>query len=127
MSNQNEFIIKINYLKEIDLTNFKTCENNAFILCKYSFINYEIYLNKYMNKKLTKSEIQLINQNFPKFSFSFDEIRSFIYKINIYIVDKNYLIPRGINRNFLEHNNLAYYMHKGIEYLFFLINLNYSR
>ena len=43
MSNQNEFITKINgSLKEIDITNLKICENNAFILCKYSLILYFI-------------------------------------------------------------------------------------
>ena len=120
MLNQNEFIIKINgSLKEIDITNLKTCGSNAFILCKYSFINYEIYLNKFINKQLTKSEIQSINQNSPKFNFSFEEIMSFINKINIYIVDRNYLIHRCINQNFLNNSNLSYYIQNGIQYLFF--------
>jgi hypothetical protein len=72
MSNQNEFIafIKVSdSLKEIDITNLKqNCENNAFILCKYSFINYDNYINKFINKKLTKDEIILINQNSPRFN-----------------------------------------------------------
>ena len=105
MSNQKESIdlIKISdSLKEIDLTNLKhNCEINAFILCKYSFINYDIFIIKFMNKQLTESEIQFINKNSPKFNFTFYEIMSFINKIDIYIVNKNYLINRGINQNFL--------------------------
>jgi len=65
MSNQSEFIdvIKINdSLKEISIANLNNnFENNAFILCKYSSINYENYINKFMKKQLTKDEIQLIN------------------------------------------------------------------
>ena len=72
-----------------------------------------------MNKQLTKSEIQSINQNSPKFNFSFEEIMSFINKINIYIVDRNYLIHRCINQNFLNNSNLSYYIQNGIQYLFF--------
>ena len=126
MSNQIESIalIKISdSLKEIDLTNFKTCENNAFILCKYSFINYDIYINKFMNKQLSKIYIQIINQNSPRFIFSFEEIMSFINKIDIYIVNRNYLIHRGIYPKFLEYTNLAYYIHNGKRYLFFFNEL----
>ena len=122
MSNQKAFIdaIKINdSLKEIDLTNLKKCEANAFVLCKYSLINYEKYINRFMNKQITKDEIQLINQNSPKFQFTLDEIMSFINKINIYIVDSNYLIDRGINQIFLNDCNLSYYIHNGIKYLYF--------
>ena len=72
MINQNESIVHIkasDSLKEIDITNLKTAvQNNAFILCKYSFINYEIDINKFMNKQLTKDEIILINQNSPRFN-----------------------------------------------------------
>ena len=122
MSNQKELIalIKINdSLKEIDLTNLKdNCVSNAFILCKYSLINYDIYIEKFMNKKITKDEIQSINQNLPRFSFTFEEIMSFINKIDIYIVNKNYLKHRGIHRNFL-FSNLSYYIQDGKKYLFF--------
>jgi len=125
MSNQKAFIdvIRINdSLKQIDLTNLKKCESNAFILCNNSFINYEIYKNKFMNKQLTKDEIQLINQNSPKFNFTSDEIMSFINKINIYIVNSNYLIHRGINQIFLNNCNLSYYIYNGIKYLYFFNN-----
>jgi len=126
MSNQKGFIdlIKINdSLKEIDLTNLKSnSENNAFILCKYSFINYEVDINKFMNKQLTKDKIQLINHNSPKFNFTSDEIMSFKNTINIYIVDNNYLIHRGINQDFL-YSNLFYYIDNGIKYLYFIQEL----
>jgi len=121
MSNKKEFIdlIKINdSLKEI-IANI-TFELNVFILCKNSFINYEIYINKFMNKQLTKDEIQLINRNSPKFNFTSDEIMSFINKINIYIVDRNYLIHRGINQIFLNDCNLSYCKQNGIKYLYFI-------
>ena len=47
---------------------------------------------------------------------------SFINKINIYIVDRNYLIHRGIKQNFL-YSNLFYYIDSGIKYLYFFENL----
>ena len=125
MSNQNEFIdlIKVSdSLKEIDITNLKNnTENNAFILCKNSFINYEILINKFINKQLTKDEIILINNNSPKFYFTFKEIISFINKIDIYIVDRNYLIHRGIDQKFLI-SNLFYYIQDGKRYLYFFEN-----
>ena len=79
MLNQNEFIALIkasDSLKEIDIKYLKDdCVNNAFILCKYSFINYEILINKFINKQLTKIEIQYINNNnSAKFNFTSDEM-----------------------------------------------------
>ena len=118
MSNQKEFIVHIkasDSLKPIDLTILKTCEANAFILCKYSFINYEIDINKFMNKQLTKEEIRLVNQNSPKFNFSFEQIN----KIDIYIVDRNYLIHRGINQVFLNNCNLSFYKDNDKVFLYF--------
>ena len=125
MSNQNEFIdlIKVSdSLKEIDITHLKSnSENNSLLLCKYSFINYKIDINKFMNKQLTKDEIILINNNSPKFNFTFKEIISFINKIDIYIVDRNYLIHRGIHQNFLI-SNLFYYIKDGKRFLYFFEN-----
>ena len=107
-------------MKELDITYLKNgCVNNAFILCKYSFKNYEILIYKFFNKQLTKDEIQLINNNSPKFNFNHDEIMSFINKIDIYIVDKNYLLHRGINQNFLNNCNLSYYILGCQRYLFY--------
>ena len=126
MPNQHESIalIKVSdYLIEIDITNLKlTVQGNAFILCKYSFINYEILINKFMNKQLTKDEIILINNNSPKFYFTFKEIISFINKIDIYIVDRNYLKHRGINDNFFNICNLSYFIQDGKRYLYFYEN-----
>ena len=76
-----------------------------------------------MNKQLTKDEIQLINKNSPKFNFSFYEIMSFKNKINIYIVDRNYLIHRGINQIFLNNCILSYLLHNRIKYLYFFESL----
>ena len=125
MSDQNEFIVLIkasDSLKETDIANL-TCNANAFILCKYSFINYEIYINKFINKQLTEDEIILINNNSPKFNFTFKEIMLFINKIDIYIVDKNYLIHRGIKDNFLNNYNLSYFIQDGKRYLYFFETL----
>jgi len=46
---------------------------------------------------------------------------SFINKINIYIVDRNFLVHRGIKQNFL-YSNLFYYIDSGIIYLYFFEN-----
>ena len=126
MSLQNEFIehIKINdSLKQIDINNLQQIQQHiirdVFIFCKYSFINYENYSAKFMNNKLAYEEIQLINQNSPIFNFTFDEIMSFNNKIDIYIVDKNYLINRGINQIFLNKCNLSYFINNGQKYLYF--------
>ena len=126
MSLQNEFIehIKINdSLIQIDINNLQQIQQHiirdVFIFCKYSFINYENYSAKFMNNKLAYEEIQLINHNSPIFNFTFDEIMSFINKIDIYIVDKNYLINRGINQIFLNNCNLSYFINNGQKYLYF--------
>ena len=76
-----------------------------------------------MNKKLTNEEIQKINQNSPKFNFTFDEIMSFNNKIDIYIVNKNYLVNRGINQIFLNNCNLSFFINNGKKYLYFLEEL----
>ena len=127
MSNQNESFALIkasDSLKEIDISYLKkSCVSNAFILCKYSFINCDNYINKFINKQLTKDEIILINQKSPKFNFTPDEIMPFINKIDIYIVDKNYLINRGIDSNFLNNTNLSYFIDNGIKYLYFFETL----
>ena len=95
----------------------------VFIFCRYSFINYEIYFTKFLNKKLTNEEIQLINQNSPIFNFTFDEIMSFNNKIDIYIVNKNYLVNRGINQIFLNNCNLSFFINNGKKYLYFFKEL----
>ena len=95
----------------------------VFIFFRYSFINYEIYFTIFMNKKLTNEEIQLINQNSPIFNFTFDEIMSFNNKIDIYIVNKNYLVNRGINQIFLNNCNLSFFINNGKKYLYFFKEL----
>ena len=109
MSKQKEFIDHIHIYdsaKEIDYIQLNTYYK-VFILCKKSF-NYQIDINKFLNKNLTENEIQSINLNSPNFNFKFNEFISFQKEFDIYIVDKNYLLNRGINENFIYDCKLSY-------------------
>ena len=122
MLEQREFfdIIEINdSIKEISGHNLQSY-NNIFILCKNSFINCNIDINKFINNQLSNEEIQMINKKSPKFNFLFDEFMQFKNNIDkIYIVDYNYLINRGIDKNILNNCILSYSNDNGKKYLSF--------
>lgn len=122
MFKQREFfdIFEINdSIKEIIGHNLQSY-NNIFILCKNSFINCNIDINKFINNQLSNEEIQMINTKSPKFNFTFDEIMQFKNNVDkIYIVDCNYLINRGIDKNIFNNCILSYSNDNGKKYLSF--------
>ena len=100
MSTQKNFAIHLDYnddYKEISLSETLNNLINVYIICKYSFVNQNVDIEKLVRN----NDINIPNDNI-RLNFSVDEIMSFKKKkIDFYIVDEDRLnsifTMRGIN------------------------------
>ena len=104
--------IKINdSIKEIIETPSMNNLMPIFILCQYSIVNYPyINIRNFINKTISEEEKLIIRGSTFRFSFTTKEIISMHKnKMEIFIVNKAFLIKCGIDHSIIKLTNIFYY------------------